>query len=302
MNKVTIIVNKSWEADPVIHAITSMKIKPAGFPFPVELNIPRPSPLSSMSAPKQIGYRALFEIRDPKTSDVLLSATIWCIEDLMHADKHGSSSEEKALCLAELYEKEKGSDLVIAVGTAGFNDRYTSMNGSVVIGAEFVTFDAIPDNRESEFKHELLGRYLPSNLPEVLQKNLFAIFKDSFKDIVSSKLLPVPNQPAERCKVMAASNYVALSNVNITNYNDYAWADEAGLKHYEQLEVRSPVGSIETTHGVIRICSTIPTIFVSAISDRLGYFASEITPGQNYVSSFNAGILLSYLIPELVNV
>jgi hypothetical protein len=308
MKNILIIVNKSWEVDPVINAMMASKIKPSGFPFPVSLNIPASKPIDSSNSPKQDKFRAEFEIvrminiDGKEVREVLIRTSVWCIEDLMNPKANSSSSEEKQHALSKIFTNEKNIDLVIAFGTAGFNDRFTSFNGSVVIGSEFCSYDAIPDNQESKFKSPLLGKHLPSNIDKEINKKLFRIFSDKFKDIVESKLIATPNSPASKAKVLAAMNYVAISNVNITNYNDYAWADEEGISHYHATGSKSPIGSIETTHAVIRMCSELPTIFISAISDRLGYFNSEVTPSQNYVASFNGGILLSYLIPELINV
>lgn len=304
MKKVLIIVNKSWEVDPVISAMTASKIKPLGFPLPDPLNMPVPG-WRKPKPPGPAQPRAVFDIYstvERRPADLLLSAVVWCIEDLMRPGANTSSSAEKAVQLEALFKSEKEVDLVIAFGTGGFNDRHTSFNGSVVIGSEFFSYNAVPDNPDSQFRHPGLNRHLPTNLPDARAKDLFKIFSDKFRDIVESKLLPTPNEPARKPKVMAASNFVAISNVNITNYNDYAWADDEGLKAYHEQNVKSPVGSIETTHGMIRLCCDWPVIFVSAISDRLGYFASEVSPGQNFVASFNGGVFLSYFIPELISV
>jgi len=260
----------------------------------------------SANAPKQDKCRGVFQITQTEKVDgedvteTLIKATVWCIEDIMDPKKNSSSSEEKGDKLPLVFNSEKDVDLVIAFGTAGFNDRITSFNGSVTIGSEFFSFNAKPGNTQSDFKNPLLGQYLPANIKEPTNEAIFKIFNDRFRDMVESKFVSTPNAPAPKARVLAASNYVAVSNINITSYNDYAWADEEGIAKYHAIKEKSPIGSIETTHGVIRMCTTFPTIFVSAIADRLGYFKSDVTPTQNFAASFNGGILLAHLIPALI--
>ncbi|HTF17385.1 MAG TPA: hypothetical protein VK658_04890 [Chryseolinea sp.] len=305
MKRVLVVINKSWEADPLISALIASKLKPVGFPFPTSLSFPVPDPVDSPKPAKQNNPRAIIGL-GPKTFEgkkevSAMEVIIWCIEDLTDPSKHSSSSEEKSIKLVQLFATEKNVDLVIAFGTAAFNDKGTSFNGSVVIGSEFFTYNARPDNNQSRYEDKRLGEYLPSNLSEALRKSLFAIFNDKFKDVVESKLAGTPNFPAAKPKILAASNYVAISNLNITDYNDYAWADEEGLSHYRATNQKNPVGSIETTHGLIRLSTEFPTIFISAVSDRVGYFNSDVTPTQNYIASLNGGILLAHLLPAFVN-
>ena len=93
--------------------------------------------------------------------------------------------------------------------------------------------------------------------------------------------------------ILPAGNFVALSEVNITNYDDYAWTDRLAFERFRSEDPTAPVGSIETTHGLIRIMSDAPFIFVSGITDRLGYFNQDLGPrtvAQNFVAAHNAGI------------
>jgi hypothetical protein len=288
MKNILVVANKSWEVEPMLDSMTSKNIKPKELPFPATLN----SPVNG----KQNQPRAVFDFKDAENNP-RARATVWCIEDVMDPAVSSSSSEEKWNKLPNVFGKED-FDITIAFGTAGFNDRYTSFNGSVVIGSEFFLYNAKPDNTQSKFTHELIGKPIGSNLPDPLK--FFKLFDTSFKNTVESLLIPTPNNSCPKPKVLAASNYLALSNVNITNYEDYAWADEEGLASYHLTKHKSPIGSIETTHGIIRLASAFPTIFVSAITDRLTYFNAEVTPTQNYTASFNGGTLLSYLLPILV--
>ena len=71
-----------------------------------------------------------------------------------------------------------------------------------------------------------------------------------------------------------------------------------------QAEPKQIVGSVETTHGVIRLC--VPSeqfLFVSGIPNRMGYFNMETAPrgyAQNYAASHNAAVALAWMIPTLM--
>ena len=98
--------------------------------------------------------------------------------------------------------------------------------------------------------------------------------------------------------------YVSLSNVNVTNYSDYAWADPEALRALGCAEPKQSVGSVETTHGVIRL--VVPSqqfLFFSGIANRLGYFNSETalrSYAQNFVASHNAAVVLAWAMPALM--
>jgi hypothetical protein len=101
---------------------------------------------------------------------------------------------------------------------------------------------------------------------------------------------------------MVNYDYVALADINVTNYKDYAWADSKVVDAYRALNSANPIGSLETTHAVIRACTAAPFMFVSGITDRVGYFDQEVAPapyGQNFVAAHNAGLAISYIIPRI---
>lgn len=59
---------------------------------------------------------------------------------------------------------------------------------------------------------------------------------------------------------------------------------------------------METTHSVIRLCVPSPRfLFVSGITNRLGYFNVEVSPrsyAQNFAASHNAGITVAWLLSK----
>ena len=99
--------------------------------------------------------------------------------------------------------------------------------------------------------------------------------------------------------ILPAGNFVALSEVNITNYDDYAWTDRLAFERFRAENPAAPGGSIETTHALIRIMSDAPFIFVSGLTDRLGYFNQDLGPrtvGQNFLAAHNAGIAVVWTL------
>jgi hypothetical protein len=91
--------------------------------------------------------------------------------------------------------------------------------------------------------------------------------------------------------------------VNVTNYDDYAWADREAVEAMRRVDSRNPVGSVETTHGLIRLQSSAPSLFISAITDREGRFNAEVGSrayAQNFACAHNAGVTLAWLLPLLI--
>ena len=97
---------------------------------------------------------------------------------------------------------------------------------------------------------------------------------------------------------------MALSNVNVTDFNEYAWADPEGLRACAQAAPQQSVGSVETTHGVIRLM--VPSeqfLFVSGMANRVGYFNMEVAPrsyAQSFAAAHNAAVSLAWIMPLLM--
>jgi hypothetical protein len=113
--------------------------------------------------------------------------------------------------------------------------------------------------------------------------------------------------PASKQRLIAAGSYTAVGVVNVTNCYDYVWADEMALHAFESTtEVRqgkAQIGSMETTHGIIRLQSEAPFIFVSGITDRIGRFNMDVAVrpyAQNFACAHNAGVATAWLIPTIV--
>jgi len=96
---------------------------------------------------------------------------------------------------------------------------------------------------------------------------------------------------------------VAMSVVNVTNYDDYVWTDRSAVAAFRANARKVRLASIETTHGLIRTLSGESAFFyVSGIANEQGSFDFDNVPrtySQNLVASHNAGICVAFLLPEL---
>ncbi len=197
----------------------------------------------------------------------------------MDINKSSSSSEEKARFLPDLL-KTDASELIIAVGTAGYIAD-GAVAGCVVVGSRFFIHNGHPNNPGSNFQSDRFDELLPQNSNTALVQLISLAFKLN----VEPKFLKTPNNPALRGACLASQFYTAISSVNVLDYGEYAWVDMEAVAKFRDIEKKLPVGSLETTHGVIRLCTETPMMFISAITDREGDFDIEVTAGQNYISA-----------------
>lgn len=293
MKKVTVIVNKNWETDGVMSALVNVGVRPQKLPFPEKLHIPNYS--NKTKEP-----RAIFAFKEGR--ETLLQVTVRCIQDLMYIDvppnpttQSGSSSEEKYRVLPSVLKDDK-PDLVISVSTAGYPSNFTR-NGSVVIGGNFFIHNGNENNPKSKLQHRSIGKLLGNNV----NPRLYGLIDNDFRNSVEPKFLKTPRNPCEYPCCIASPVFTALSIINVTEYEEYNWADHEGMAHYKEAEKRLPCNSSETTHGVVKLCTDKPIIFLSPITDQFGNFDFEVIPTQNYAASFNAGLAAGHLLCALVD-
>jgi hypothetical protein len=282
MKKISFVVNKNWEAEPFLDALLNNTFRPSS----LLLRGVNPAVISSPGDGndfRQNNFRARLFYPDSNTPD--LEITIWCIQDLMSPPPVSSSSSEDKfnIALPKVFATAI-PELVIAVGTAGFPGE-TSYNGSVISGAEFFVHDAKPDTTSSHLTHPDFEKLLTATIHKDFFHPVRGVFTNEFHSLAESKMLSVPNHPAQRPLVISGQNYAALSAVNITDYKDYAWADHDAIHAYNAGGFKSPLGSMETTHGLIKLATKAPIIFLSGITDRIGHFNMEVTPLQNYAAA-----------------
>ena len=139
---------------------------------------------------------------------------------------------------------------------------------------------------------------IPSNEGALLVSKL----RDFERSTAECRFLPPPIAPANPMRLVFGNGYISVGIVNVTNYDDYIWADDAAIRAFHDEEVHGHIGSVETTHGIIREASSAPFIFLSGITDAEGAFDYQVTPrvyAQNTASAHNAGVALAWLLPAL---
>jgi hypothetical protein len=295
-DRILIIVNKSWEADPLVGVFRNDQARPPGFPLeqaPPQVSIP----MNDGSA-RMVRARLSF-VSDRATVDV------WCIRDMMDVPaRSSSSSEEKARVLKFVADSGPRPKLVIAFGTATFPDQH-SYNGCATIGSNVFVHDphASTPNPDSRWTDPEFGKLLNASKQPVNDKVFTALDRQS-RTQIEQRFLPAPVNGAASASLILSAGYVALSNVNVTDFNEYAWADPEGLRACAQAAPQQSVGSVETTHGVIRLM--VPSdqfLFVSGIANRVGYFNMEVAPrpyAQSFVAAHNAAVALAWITPLLM--
>jgi len=291
--RILIFANKSWETDPLVGVFRNPRAAPpARPPFDPEPKVTVPL---NNGGTKQVAARLAF-----RTANA--TAELWCIEDLMDPAKKSSSSEEKARVIPVVVANGPAPDLVVAFGTASFPDT-GSFNGCVVVGTNvFVHHPHKTPNPDSNWIRPEFDKLIPSDLPPVLPA--LSKLDQDLRAYCETRFIAPPLNPPNPPTLAVSADYVALSDVNVTTPADYVWADPQAMQAMQQAGAKAPVGSMETTHGVIRL--TAPSnqfLFVSGIANRLGYFNTEVAPrsyAQNFVASHNAGIVLASVLPVLM--
>ncbi|MCR9012110.1 hypothetical protein [Gabonibacter chumensis] len=281
---VMVLVNKNWEIEPVLSALTNPKLRPITLPFPEYIDTPKDGD-NKMDTP-----RAIFRLSPDKRNCTEIS--IWCIEDLMSPEVNSSSSEEKYRVLPSVIAK-CNPQLVISVSTANYpveeGSRF-SANGSVYLGTNFFIHNGHPDNPESNLQTPYEGQLLTGHISSAL---LDTINRECGPAAVKKFITP-SNAPATwgfTCEILPG--FSAVSSINITDYQEYDNQDKIAKQHFEAI---APLGyelkSIETTHGIVRVSTECPVIFLSPITDRLGHFDEDVSDTQNYAVAFNGGLAL----------
>lgn len=307
--RILVIANKTWEAAPLLSAMFSPRCAPATLEPTQRIYDPE-------LANARFRPRALFAVGGA-------TVQVWCIEDLMDPRAGGSNTSEKARVLARLFRVAarrfgRTPDAVVAFGTAGI-PASIPFNGCVTVGTQVFTsdpFDDLPEEQrvivrrdgtlEPMWSHPLVGALLDSALPS----NFLTSVPDTVRFAAEARFVPVPIRSATPLTVLSGNGFAAISTINVTNYDDYVWADPRSLERFREA-ARSEIGSQETTHGVIRIVAEAVLeakprfLYVSGITDSLGLFNMDVTPrayAQNFAAAHNAGVALAWMLPELAGV
>lgn len=255
---------------------------------------------------------------------------VWCIEDWMCTERSVTGADGSPIVIkpgsSSSYEKLTGAlptiakhafggtppNLVIGMGTAGIPSAET-MNGCVTIGTRCYLQNPWADAPREEIAEQIarfgpmltteVAAFQAKVIPSGLSSSLFMDISVDARFAAEARFLTVPIHPANPPRILGGHGYAALSTININDYDDYVWADEETLHKFAQSVRQREIGSMETTHALIRIAwSTTPFLFVSGLTDRVPMFNAEVTPrkyAQNFVAAHNAGVAIAHLLPEL---
>jgi hypothetical protein len=311
--RVMIVANKKWEADPLMTVLLEKKACPMKFDFPPEY-FKHPMPIKydwQKPHPRAIiSFKETKNEEDKEEKIEVAQVEIWCIEDWMNPDPkvNKSSTNEKVRILPGLFkwDNRHEPEFVVAFGTAAFISQ-TSYNGCVVVGANaFIhnPYGSGKPNDESPWDDSGVKRPIEATLEPKSKFFDPPEIDGTVRNQAEARFLTPPLNPARNPILIAAHNYTALGVVNITNYDNYIWADRDAINAFQAANTRRPIGSVETTHSVIRIQSNGPYIFISGIVDREDSFNMEVPPrvyAQNFVGAHNAGIVTAWLLPRIVS-
>ncbi|KAA2242965.1 hypothetical protein F0L74_10615 [Chitinophaga agrisoli] len=297
MKRIVLIGNKSWEVEPILNALLNSRMRPQTLPDPTVLNYPWT-------------YRAgTAQPRAVWDSFQQVTIELWCIQDIMDSQWNASSSQGKHECLPKILRyRQEAPDLVVALGTAALGLDNGNNNGCVSMGSNIFIHNFHPNGENPESKWDDPAHFekvLPSSIPA----DFFALLDTTTVQAIEARLLKPYLNPSANIQVMSDKDNIGVSVVNITNYADYATSDQTGLKVLAATGNKLPVGSVETTHGVIRLLCDAPFVFISGITDRVGHFDDDVdgkdakgnvkTEAQNFTAAFNIGICLGNLIPKM---
>jgi len=270
----------------VMAALLDEDVRDAGLGLPTVLHQPRDRKAGSPPV-----ARATYSF-DACTIEV------WCVSDFLEksAANLQSSTAEKARVLAPFFA-DAHIDLLIAVGTAGVPSGSLHLNGTVILGTNIFMHDGHPSTDPNPLSGWRVGPF-DTLIPSSLSKTAFASITSFDQLVVSGSLVKSPNNPATPMPI-ANRSFVALGTINVTNYLEYTVKDTATANAFAALKLPLTGASLETTHGLLRTLGPSDFMFVSGITDSLGSFDQDVTKGQNFAASFNAGVVISALIPRI---
>jgi hypothetical protein len=296
MQRVVVVINKWFECDPVLAALLNpLAANLPAFPWPVLApRQPVPGPISPAPSPLP---RAIFPFKT-------MQAEIWCIGDLLQqADaQHQSSSETKAKLLPHIESYGKSPDLVISISTASSISKDDSSNGCVVVGTSGFLHDGnagLQPNPLSNWQDPRFGSILRSSFPQKAFIELFAAVPAA----VEATFAPVRNLSAQPLRLLANYENTALSDVNITDPNQYNRADPDTVTAFNALgDAAAIAGSVDTTHAVVRAVLGDRFLFLSPLVNRLTHSSDDLFANQfpqESAACSNAGVTLKWLLAAI---
>lgn len=300
MKRIAVIVNKTWEAAPILAVFTA--------PYAATSNASsRPlywsGQLAYPSTQMWPGTDGLLKFPLRYTlqfGDVTVEC--WCLADF---EDTSDSIKKTGFIRRIVSAKDETPDLVIAVGTAA--SVVSGLQGSVMVGTRAFMHDAYPDTPPQSQRPD----YWPIKFVDTMMTSPFAEHLDNLMAGIhpswttNAQLLMIPARNGEgRLRIEIDSALVAVGDVNIgAKYSQYPFKDPEAINACLMVDHSARIASIETTNALIRaMIDPIPFIFISAIVNDMGQLARDVNPteyAQNFVGAHNAGVVLAALLPQI---
>lgn len=315
--RIVVVVNKYWEADPVIGVLSSDGNREWFRPRPV---VPRARPpgigpleLRPVLGPEPGGDPAAAPAIPRLTFQVGGAAVeVWALQDLMDPTKSSSLSAEKVRVLGRLWENRPPASIIVAVGTAAAPSGAGATNpGSVVVGQRFLLHDGDPTASERVVLPPGTADALLDSGMGVGGVDVLGPVPASVADAIRRRFLRPPSGD-EPMDFRISDALVSVGTINIVRYSEYKKADPKSLGAFEAAASapESPKGlaaaSVETTHGLIGLAARqhdTPFMWVSGIANAVGAFDDVVAPreyAQDFAAAHNAGVAVAWLLPEIV--
>jgi hypothetical protein len=217
----------------------------------------------------------------------------------MDPDEDPALTWEKARVLPRIFQAHPAPGWVVAFGTAAC-PQGSGQSGSVVIGSNVFVHDPYAGSPDpaKHWTHPRLNQIVPSSAAGALGQ-----VSREFTAEAEKRFLTAPLAPASPPRIRLGDEQISIGVVNVTKTEDYTWADPQALERFKSVAAGQLAASSETTHGVIRLASEAPFLYVSGIANGLGKFTDEVLPrnyAQNFVAAHNAAIATVWLLAELL--
>lgn len=317
--RIIIVVNKYWECDPVCNVLYNMYINDNS-QFKIDLKVK--SNMKLLTYPSY-GPVIIDDARETKPRIVLeaddRTIEVWCISDLLcnSGKLLQSSSEEKMNLLPYIYnyDLDKEVELVVAVGTASsgpsldINDTIgtNNINGSVVVGTNVFMHNGYDNKSNSNYDCNCWSEILKAGTTELIE----SIFEQYNEKVTDLFLCSRRNASNIGPKIYWSKDFIALGDVNVTDYRKYAVKDKkTGEDFFNKYKDNVDGLSVETTHCLIYkaakdyLKTNPPFVFVSGIVDRYLKFEDDVKPNdyaQNTIGAHNAGITVAWILSKVIN-
>jgi len=294
MKHIAIVANKWWEVHPLCAVLLNDYARPPEIEDIKLISYPADPPQRPKTRPPDPAPL-------PRLSCQCVGCTVdvWCLQELMNPFESSSSSFEKARVLPASLATRAKPDLVIAFGTAGSRPGVAA-NGSVVVGRRVFIHDPLASEPDRT------GMWTPPHQDIIVDSgfasSVFRKIDTESKHSAEARFLVTPIGPSAPL-LLFGNGFVSLGVVNVTDYDQYFWADKSAVTAFAQADIRDgQIGSVETTHGVIRESCDAAFFFVSGIVDMEGLFDYQVSPRryvQNFTGAHNAAVATAFLLPEV---